>query len=190
MAPTQLADYLQRKSVNQNIAGRDLKSLSANSMQPASFSGVNHLSRPTTLPSGSGDESDDSVLNEEEELLLDRLMANQNSSLVLHDVSGDRTKHANLHSGNNLQAILQPSARYFDNSYQEGAVGRSDNRNNVDRGGGASIDLYVAETPKSPPGKTPRHLLEMQLIQERQYLQVDAARSAQQNLVAWHPPPP
>jgi hypothetical protein len=37
--------------------------------------GVNHLSRPTTLPSGSGDESDDSVLNEEEELLLDRLMA-------------------------------------------------------------------------------------------------------------------
>jgi len=101
---------------------------------------------------------------------------NQNSSLVLHDVSGDRTKHANLHSGNNLQAILQPSARYFDNSYQEGAVGRSDNRNNVDRGGGASIDLYVAETPKSPPGKTPRHLLEMQLIQERQYLQVQKKR--------------
>jgi len=47
------------------------------------------------------------------------LPQNQNSSLVLHDVTGDRTKHTNLHSGNNLQAILQPSARYFDNSYQE-----------------------------------------------------------------------
>ena len=53
MAPTQLADYLQRKSVNQNIAGRGLKSLSANSMQPASFSGnvdsSVHLSSVTSI---------------------------------------------------------------------------------------------------------------------------------------------
>lgn len=65
MPDSQLASYLQRKSVDDNVAAWSLTHLR------------DVQSRPISSVADAGNDSDDSVLNEEEERLLDRLMASQ-----------------------------------------------------------------------------------------------------------------
>jgi hypothetical protein len=67
-----LAEYLQRKSERENIAGKSIASRRQLEATAAPDNG-------NTGNGGGGDESDDSQLNDEEEQLLDRLMATHQS---------------------------------------------------------------------------------------------------------------
>ena len=87
-----LADYLMQRSVEENVAGKTLASLRHSSSSKSPAAAVTEptlgtrMSRrgglgPASSRPRSGDESDDSVLNEEEERLLDTLVANRQGAL-------------------------------------------------------------------------------------------------------------
>ena len=81
-----LADYLMQRSVEENVTGRTIASLRHSSGAPTSAATETKGAGPSRQARGSfrqvsGDESDDSVLNEEEERLLDTLVAHRQSTL-------------------------------------------------------------------------------------------------------------
>ena len=153
-----LAAYLMQRSVEDNVTGKTIASARHSIGNAPTSAAVSshlqsiHVRRPADASSAlSGDESDDSVLNEEEEQLLDSLVSKRHSSAASpHLLAAAKASDAG-------KALLQ-RAGYVD-IYTPALVGAlvpSNTPENVVSGytahnGGIGT---VAQTPKGRPPET------------------------------------
>ena len=161
-----LADYLMQRSVEENVTGRTIASLRHSSGAPTSAATEPKGAGPSRQARGSsrqvsGDESDDSVLNEEEERLLDTLVAHRQSTLPGTQVSGSGYVPVPYTPSLAPQTPKTVVSEYVSH---DGITARSYRPQ-------GHAGAAVAQTPKGPPpgssrldsevGGTPRTLLDM-----------------------------
>jgi hypothetical protein len=165
-----LAEYLMQRTVEDNVTGKTIASARHSAIGNAPTSAAVSLTRlrevsypqstrvhlPADAASAeSGEESDDSVLNEEEQQLLDSLVSKRHSSDASHlpAAAGDSGKallerpgYVDIYTPALVGALVPANTQK--NVVSEYAV------RNGGTGNGSSQQGHVAQTPKGRPPET------------------------------------